>query len=321
MRPFALFGACLLLAAATVGRSEPIAGQKDPRFESALALWLDDDEETALPQLAGLAAEGNRAAQVLVALIDRVPDYQGPWLVGRERAERLALMRAPGGLSGHSWMREAAADTPLAQLWMQSDAPGMTVATALAFAEIGEARAAREAMQALAARQYRGFAAVADDPSYPPDLRYLVWREWAATPEGKARAAAEIAALPAGDPQVNRYRTRQVAPADADAWLASAPLAAPLRATCAHLCPAGPTACLRAAYRLVKGHVLLAEFGTPSETLIPPEVWHASPRGRMALLRLPSARFRFGYEMSVVVRTNDACLADALASEVARFFE
>jgi hypothetical protein len=320
MRALALLCACLLALAAAV-RAEPVAGQRDPRFEAALELWLADDEATALPQLAALAAEGNRAAQVLVALIDRVPEYQGPWLVGLERAERIGLTRAPGKLSGRSWMAEAAVDTPLARLWMQSDAAGMTIETALAFAEIGEARAAREAVQALAARQYRGFAEVAGDPSYPPDLRYLIWREWAKTPEGRDRAMAEIATLPPGDPQIVRFIGRPVDRTAMDAWLASAPLAAPLRATCDAACPAGPTTCLRAAYRLVKGHPLLAEFGTPSETLIPPDVWHASPRGRMALLRRPDARFRFGYALSAVVRSEDACLADALAAEVARYYE
>ena len=140
----ALCAALVLMPVAAPGaRAEPVAGQDDPAFAAALTLWLADDEAEALPALATLAADGNRAAQVLVALIDRVPDYQGPWLVGLERAERIALMRAPGARSGISWMAEAAVDTPLAALWMQSDDPDTTVATALAFAGIGEARAAR----------------------------------------------------------------------------------------------------------------------------------------------------------------------------------
>src|SRR5690606_14136001 len=105
--------ACLLLGLAGAAGAATIAGQDDPRFRAALAAWLADDEPAALPELAALAARDNRAAQILLALIDRVAVYQGPWLLRRERATRLALTRAPGGLSGRSWMAEAAADTPL----------------------------------------------------------------------------------------------------------------------------------------------------------------------------------------------------------------
>ena len=82
----------------TAARAAELRGQDDPRFRAALALWLADDDETALPELAALAAEGNRAAQVMLAQIDATPWFQGPWLVGlpRKRAERaLARPRRP----------------------------------------------------------------------------------------------------------------------------------------------------------------------------------------------------------------------------------
>jgi hypothetical protein len=316
-----------LLLAAAVGWLSPlaaapsgVAGQGDPRFVAALALWLGDDEAEALPALAALAAEDNRAAQVLLALIDANPPVQGPWLVRRPRAERLALLRAPGGLSGRSWMDEAAVDTALARLWVERRSTATTPATALAFAAMGEERAARETLQAIAARQRRGFAAVADDPRYPPDLRHLVWREWAEEPGGGARIEAEIAALMPGDPQIGRFAPRPVTGEERDAWLAAAPLAAPLRATCA-VCPRSLAACLRGAWTLIGDHTLLAEFGTPSETLIPPEVWHASRRGRLALLRLPGTRRQFADTIFAAVRAEDRCLAEALAAEMARFWE
>jgi hypothetical protein len=314
----------IVLLTATLGwpgpsDAAPIRGQDDPRFAAALALWLADDEAASLPALAALAAGGNRAAQVLLALVDAAPPLQGPWLAGLPRDERLRLMRAPGGLSGRSWMLAAAEDTALARLWVERHDPSSGVATAMAFAALGETRAARSMLQAVAARQRHGFAAVADRPDYPPDLRHLVWREWAAQPGGRARVEAEIAALMPGDPQIGRFRDRPVAPAERDAWLAAAPLAAPLRATCA-VCPEEVAACLRAAYALVGGHASLAEFGTPSETLVPPDRWNASPRGRLALLRLAPARRMFADAVFAAVRAESRCLADALAAETARFW-
>jgi hypothetical protein len=308
-----------LLFVPALPRAEPLSGQDDPRFQAALALWLADDEATALPELAALAAEGNRAAEVLVARIDVTPQLRGPWLVARSKAERTALMRAPGGLSGRSWMIAAAADEPLAQLWRQRDDPASGVDTAIGFASLGEDRAARDMLQALAARQYRGFAAVADDPDYPPELRHLIWREWAADPAGRARIDAEIAALPPGDPQIQRFRSGPVSEADLDAWLAAAPLAAPLRSFCAASCPETAAACARALLVVVDGHAGLAATGTPSETLIPPETWNASPRGRAALLRQAPARYRIADAFARDVTAEDACVGAALATESARF--
>jgi hypothetical protein len=316
----ALVAGLLLLTLAPFARAAEIAGQDDPRFVAALELWLADDEAEALPALAALAAGGNRAAQILLALVDATPAYQGPWLARLPRPERLRLMRAPGGLSGRSWMQAAAEDTPLARLWLERQQTTSTVATPMAFAALGEERAARVALQALAARQYRGFAAVADDPNYPPDLRHLVWREWASDPGGRARATTEIAALLPGDPQIGRFENRPVTPDERDAWLATAPLAAPLRATCEAACPQSVAACTRAAYALVDGHTLLAAFGTPSETLIPPEVWNASRRGRVTLLRVAPARLQFADAVFAEVAAEDQCLARALGAETARYF-
>ncbi len=314
--PFVLILLGLLLLAPSRPAAEPIAGQDDPRFQAALALWLTDDEETALPELAALAAEGNRAAQILVARIDVTPQLRGPWLVARTKAERTELMRMPGGFSGRSWMIAAAEDEALARLWRQRDDPAAGPDTAMAFAAMGELHAARDTLYALATRQYRGFAALADDPAYPADLRHLIWREWAADPAGQARIEAEIAALMPGDPQIQRFKSGPVSPADLDAWLAAAPLAAPLRSFCAATCPDTAAACARALLVVVGGHAGLAITGTPPETLIPPEVWEASARGRAALLRQAPGYFRL---LADEVTAADACVGAAYAAESARF--
>ena len=289
MRILLVLVALLLMFGAGTARAAELRGQDDPRFQSALALWLADDEETALPELAALAAEGNRAAQVLLAQIDVTPLIQGPWLVGLPREERNALLRAPGGLSGRSWMQAAAEDTPLAQLWLVQLTPAATAETALAFAAMGEHRAARKTLWALSRGNYRGFAAMADDPNYPPDMRYLIWREWADDPATRARAEAEIAALHPGDPQLAHFDSRPIDPGAFDDWLASASLAAPLRVPCEAACPDSVRSCTRAGFELlssfsgaavfVSGHDGLLALGSPSETLIAPELWNASPRG------------------------------------------
>ena len=171
----------------------------------------------------------------------------------------------------------------------------------------------------MAARQVRGFAAIADDPGYPPDLRHLVWREWAAEPGGRARIEAEIAALMPGDPQIGRFDDRPVTPAEtrrlARRGAARRAAARHLRASARRAsrpAPARP-GCSSAATRCSPSSA------RPSETLIPPEVWNASPRGRLALLRLARARHRFADAIFAGVAAEDQCLAEALAAETARF--
>ena len=56
-------------------------------------------------------------------------------------------------------MQAAAEDTPLARLWLERQQTTTTFETAMDFAAMGEQRAAAETLQALAARQVRGFAA------------------------------------------------------------------------------------------------------------------------------------------------------------------
>ena len=321
-----LLVALLFLFGAGTTRAAELRGQDDPRFQAALALWLADDEETALPELAALAAGGNRAAQVLLARIDVTLSLQGPWLVGLPRAERNALLRAPGGLSGRGWMQSAAEDTPLAQLWLVQPTPAATAETALAFAAMGEHQAARETLWLLSARNDRGFAAMADAPNYPPDVRYLIWREWMGDPATRARAEAEITALHPGDPQLAYFDFRPIDPDAFDDWLAGAPLAAPLRAPCEAACTDSVRSCTRAAYRLfspgavfISGHNNLLTLGSPSESLIAPQPWNASPRGRASVLRQPGPRSEFAADLNAALSDLDVCFAAAVAREAARF--
>ena len=298
MRPLlsiALVLAFLLTAAAV--RAEPVPGADEPAFRDALAAWLEDDDAAALPAMAALAADGNRAAQILLSLVDRMPHTHGRWLAGRTRDERQALMRDP---EGGAWMARAA-DVPLAALWLELWRADTDPAVAFAFADLGEERAARLVLLAHAARQGSGFAALARDPRYPDALRYLAWMEAPDDPETQA----EIAARPAGDPQLARLDAAAADPAALDRWLSHAPLAAPVRAFCEAACGDDPGACTRAGYHGLGGHRGLFALGTPSETLIPPGDWRASVKGQRSVPRRIA--------LLGPLQIDDACLARAVA--------
>lgn len=271
----------LLLAAAPAAADIP--GAEAPAFRRAVSAWLAEDEAAALPALAGLAAAGNAAAQVLLARIDKAPALQGPWLSALPREERIALLRAPGGHSGRSWMRVAAeAGLPEAEAWVALWSAEARAEIVLDLARAGEARAAREAALLLAARQPGALAGIAEDPDFPEEMRLLAL----AGAEGEAEAArrALLEGLDPGDPR-RLLLGEEVAAEDLEGWLLSAPLARPLAAFCRAHCPATAGACARAALSAMGGFLPLAVFGSPSETLLPAEDFAESAKGRAALLR------------------------------------
>ncbi|MCL4187468.1 MAG: hypothetical protein KJZ85_07650 [Rhodobacteraceae bacterium] len=318
-----LLAAGLVVAAAGgAARAEAVAGAATPDFRAAVALWLADDEAAALPALAVLAAGGNAAAQMLLGLIDKAPEQQGPWLGARSREARIGLLRAPGGLSGRSWMRVAAAQgVGLAELWVELWDVAAAPDIVLRFARAGEPRAAREAGVVLAKRERRGFGEMAGDPAFPAALRPFAWAEWAGEGGGASeRIAADLAALHPGDPHRGLWAAPPP-PAALEDWLLSAGEALPVAAFCRAECPGSAGSCARAAYGALGNPLSLDTLGSPSETLIPAADYASSPRGRAALVRrihlIGPGRVRM--RLLAAAAETDGCFAARLEAGWARY--
>ncbi len=317
-----LFLAVSLLSFAQPGAAaaNPIPDKDEPAFRQALTAWLADDEATALPALGDLADQGSRAAQILLALIDKSPDLQGPWLAALPRDDRIALMRAPGGISGQSFMREAAESVPLAALWVALWDMAASTRVITDFAAMGEHRAAREAVVTLVAREQHSFSSLADNPDYPPALRFYIWREWLAASQHLDQMTQEILALHPGDPQ-RLLSGEVVAPEKLADWLMAAPEALPVRAMCEARCAETVPSCVLTLTEALGGPVRVMTLGSPVETLIPAEAFAQSQRGHAALMRRAllgaTARMRPG----LLARTaeGNACLGEIMATEAARY--
>jgi hypothetical protein len=286
-------GALVALALPLQAEVRPLAGQQDPALQVALEAWLSGDEAKALPALAGLAAAENRAAQVLLGLIDVTPQYQGRWLYALSRAERIALMRGPldgsSGVSGQNWLRRAATQEPMAAAWVQLWDGNAKAEVMLDFARLGEESAARTTAKRLARRDAKGFGALADDPDFPSFAIGLAIRDWQKTDPARAEAAQE--ALPLADPGralIGPYKPDPLAllalaETDPALWMLDRHLAA--------LCPNSGDASMRAerlavALEIVGGWWGLADLGPQVEALIDPERWVASAQGKAAFVRL-----------------------------------
>jgi hypothetical protein len=296
--------------------AQPIPGQTDPAYEAALALWLEDDEETALPALARLARDGNIAARVLLGMIDKHTSLQGPWVSLLPKRDRIALLRTDGGLSGSSWLRQVG-DIPAVKLWLDILDSKADVAAALAFADMGEERLLRASLIALEARQHTSFDGYQNDPRYPDEVRYLVWREW--QKDGLALILDRaLSMLAEGDPQRTIIQ-KDAEPGRMQDWLLKTKLAPPLRAMCEQSCAASLPSCLRAGYETMGGYRRFATLGTPLASLIPEERFSASPRGQASVLRRGLLYAFLTEDRLQPIANIDTCFADLLAEEGQKF--
>ena len=110
----------LLFACALPAKAVEIPGQNSPAFQVVLQDWLDGKDRTALAQLAELARQDNRAAQIFLARLAEETHLHAHVTGSLPRAERIALLRQPGGLSGKSWLKAAQVDVPLAVALQQA---------------------------------------------------------------------------------------------------------------------------------------------------------------------------------------------------------
>lgn len=262
----------MMVALALPARAE-VAGQRDPELQAAVGDWLSGNEADALPALAALSAGGNVAARLLLGQIDSFPALQGEWLAGLSRADRIAVLRAPGGLSGQRWTKGL--DDPVAEAWARLWDTAATPQVIVEFARLGEPRAARFAAVTLARRQQQGFATVGDDPAYPEALRAYALRE----------TGGDVGTLDPGDPQV-AVLGREVDAARFADWAEGADVADPVVALCEVMCPSeAPAICRPAALKGLGGFWGLMPLGSPVEALVPSATFNRSPRGIAATLR------------------------------------
>lgn len=253
-----------------------IAGKDAPGFAAAIEAWLAGDEAAAIPALAALAGQGNPAARLQLGLIDSTPAFQGNWLAALPRDQRIAHLRAPGGISGRNWLLMES--DPLARAWVQLWDGAATADLVLTFAAMGETRAAHMAARQLFIREKRGFGAIAGDPAFPPTLLPLAIRDWQRDDPARAKAAA--AALPPGLPGAGLIGSAPPSPAALYDWAQATPYLAPHLTTLARLCPQSPSPDKDlAAYLSQTGGVWgLAWIGPPSAGLIDPARYGASPK-------------------------------------------
>lgn len=311
-------------------------------LSEAVGLWLDGDDRRALPALSKLAKGGDVSAQILLGRIATRP--MSPWLSAMSRKARNQLLRAPGGLSGTSWLKVAEeGGSELAGLFRQALDPRAGPEVIRALAKAGETAAADEVARLLSFRSLDpAMARLVDEGAISEDARWLDWFVRAQTGHlGAEDQAALLAEAEKGRPGVlslfGMYEkgpdwaqeydlvfrgvpewrsnpiSRQVADAFARSPESSYPLDA-LRRVCADACPSEFGSCLAGGVMLVGGYHELAGLTSPTLSLLSHDKLAGSIRARRELKWSAESRLDgLGPRFSKVLKRRASCAARALS--------
>jgi uncharacterized membrane protein len=184
---------------------------QDP-IEQAIGYWLSNDDAAAFPALSSLAEGGDERAMLFLGAIEPL-SLDSAYLAGLDRETRNRMLRAPGGLSGKTWLGHITSNTVLASALLAArDGDPLPLLT------LGQPHAASEAI--LAAFNSAPWSLVAIDQVTPvPDtLRHLVWHG------ADLALSTEISGLTLSDDEKAGYRAALAEAADPK-WQGSLQLA------------------------------------------------------------------------------------------------
>lgn len=296
----------------------------DTRLNEAIQHYLADQDALALPGLAELAAKGDTDAQVLLGRIATRPHSE--YVQNLTRAERKALLRAPGGLSGKSWLDVAAANGDArAKAFANARGPRAKAADVLALLDIGEDEAAAAlALRGLHFDSTENVRKLLEDASWEEDARYIPLMLLATRRELQLQEIREaVDRLSNADSPKHRFLvylldhgffdidqrdfTKVIHRLAGDFLLVPSPddgsvaeflgqdTSRPTRrayAFCEEACPDSVRSCVGDVFPLVGGYDALWSFGSPVQSLIPNDRYEASARALVDISR--HARTIFG---------------------------
>lgn len=277
-------------------------------FETAVTAWLDGDDESSLPWLAGLAASGNADARLLLARIETEDLGHSNFRLSLTPEEARAVFRQESeGFFGPSWLAveaDAGNEMAIALKAAQHSEPHLDVIDYLA--RNGERQATDHATRIVALYGDDAMKAeLAESPHLLAELRpYLAYLSGPEEPRGDGLAALRHIApgdvmgltpndaetigmagylalgLGFGDSSANNVHRPTV-----EDWLMSASSMRPIANLCRRSCAAEAPQCAFAFLGLSGGYYEAIRYDSPYEKIIPQDVFLNSARAEMMVLR------------------------------------
>ncbi len=271
--------------------------------------WLQGEDEQSLNTLAELARNGVSDARLLLGRIETMDFGPSPYRMSLSKMETRALFRdiSGHGLFGRTWISvEAALDNELARIFLRAVQPVPRLGLIERLNRLGEHQAADHPTRILAlygttemiAELYAADFLMSDLIPYldylsgPPEpradglsaLRYITSGSdqdvSPEDPETLGMAGLLSLGFGYGDHSAdNRWRPV------VEEWLLSTPSTQPIADLCNAECGDDAGGCAAAFLALSGGYYEVIRIDSPLEKLIPQEVFLASPRARLMVLR------------------------------------
>lgn len=324
MRAF-LLGLWLCAFTPLVAAAQAVPGDDTPEFMAATQSWLaGEDDLAALQAFSALANTDNRAAQIFLGRIGQMPHLTSHVTEGMARADRIALLRSPGGLSGRSWMEAAAQDVPLAQAFLDNAVQADRITSIRTLFEAGETAAATRSLPGLLAHGPEDSLAALEDLDVMPDearifmiSNFAMQLYWASgqqieTPDPlRTRTPPELALIwrPISPADWRDDFSLRVMAMDAAPRIASL---LPIHDLCQRACPNEVVECTATGASLIALTNGAFPFASPAESLIPTETYWASPRFDADALRLLNAFVDPDHQADFVAM--NACFMEAASN-------
>jgi hypothetical protein len=322
-----------------------LAGSSDPAFDAAVEIWLDDNDPDSLPALAGLAADGNIAARLLLSRIAATDLAPIDFVEGLSRKQRVELFRSASGtgLFRPTWMKtESRAGNPVAAALLESSALAVNLDAIRNLYEIGEPQAAYDLIREAAGNgsQQKKTALIEFLPQESALLPYALALEnpakWTSPGHAASRHISGTMELTGSESAIAvaatfveyGYQTGvQNSEFDFDneyfddlaEWIESAPAVASIASLCRRQCNGGEfPACAVTVFGVVGGYDKAIRFDSPMQTLIAQSRYVASERAAgMVLRRVAFARSAAASAEPLIsadqLQAKSRCLADAVA--------
>ena len=327
-----------------------LAGSDDPALQTAIDVWLQDNDEDSLHLISDLAQKGSIAARLLIARIEETDRASSKFVSGLSRKERVNLFRSTSGkgLFQPSWLKsETEAGNQFASALFRSTALEVNIDAIKTLYDIGETESTYDLIRQVAANgsqqekeELSDYLPEASELS--PYLRALQTPEAGVTPgitalqkiissitenstesissslendTGNAASFVEFGYQTGVESvdfdESNGYYN------DLASWIKSALPTAPISTLCHQYCDdEAMRACAVTAFGLVGGYYKAIRFDSPLESLISQSRFTSSDRAAgMLLRRISSIKSANGNLLisDSKLRLRSLCLAKAVA--------
>lgn len=314
----------------------PVA-KGDTPLEQAVTLWLEGDDERALPLLAELAADGDAQARLLLGRIETADLGPSPFRqsLGRKGSRKLFRQKDLTAF-GRSWLLvEAKGGNELAQALLDAKRPTPDPKLIAQLNALGEHQATDYPTRIVALYgdpEMRGDLLA--DGQLMQDLKpYLSYLTVNPEPRGDGLAAlrhiqpdpvdmnsdqalgmAGLLALGLGYGDLSVDNSWRPA---VENWLMTSQSTRPIAQLCSDQCGAEAPNCAFAFLALFGGYFEVIRIDSPLETLIPQEQFLDSPRARLMVLRR-AALARTETNLETLVDSAPAAKLSTCATDLVR---